>query len=122
MEPPAQPVRRTEVMTDCPTQSELDQFSKRHLSASLHAALKNHLDGCLGCRRIVASLQGEVTLALDDEEVSSIKTEWVSSVLPELEDHPRYRILELLSTGGMGALYKAEHRFLERFVVLKMIR
>src|SRR5262249_24524814 len=34
----------------------------------------------------------------------------------------RYKVLELLDVGGMGAVYKAEHRLLERTVVLKIIR
>src|SRR5262249_9512740 len=41
---------------------------------------------------------------------------------PELFDHPRYRVLELLDVGGMGAVYRADHRLLERTVVLKIIR
>src|SRR5262249_2205964 len=39
----------------------------------------------------------------------------------ELTGHPRYRILELLGAGGMGAVYKAEHRLMERTVALKVI-
>jgi WD40 repeat protein/serine/threonine protein kinase len=43
-------------------------------------------------------------------------------VLPtELADHPRYRVLELVGVGGMGAVYKAEHRLMERPVALKVI-
>jgi serine/threonine protein kinase len=41
---------------------------------------------------------------------------------PELIDHPRYRVLRLLGTGGMGAVYQAEHRVMERLVALKVIR
>jgi serine/threonine protein kinase len=42
-------------------------------------------------------------------------------VPPDLFGHPRYRVLSLLGQGGMGAVYVAEHRLMERCVALKMI-
>jgi WD40 repeat protein len=43
------------------------------------------------------------------------------AVPPELAEHPRYRVLGLLGSGGMGAVYWAEHRLMERPVALKVI-
>src|SRR5205823_1887184 len=44
-----------------------------------------------------------------------------SEVPRELADHTRYRVLGLLGVGGMGAVYRAEHRLMERPVALKVI-
>jgi hypothetical protein len=40
---------------------------------------------------------------------------------PELQHHPRYRVLKLLGQGGMGAVYLAEHLVMGRRIALKTI-
>jgi serine/threonine protein kinase len=39
----------------------------------------------------------------------------------ELVGHPRYRVRRLIGRGGMGDVYEAEHRVMERSVALKVI-
>src|SRR5262249_14072778 len=39
----------------------------------------------------------------------------------ELIDHPRYRVVRRLGAGGMGVVYLAEHRVMERVVALKVL-
>jgi serine/threonine-protein kinase len=44
------------------------------------------------------------------------------AIPPELAGHARYRVVRLLGSGGMGAVYLAEHRVMRRCVAVKIIR
>ena len=45
----------------------------------------------------------------------------VDELPAELREHPRYRIVELIGRGGMGNVYRAEHRLMNRPVAIKLI-
>jgi WD40 repeat protein len=41
---------------------------------------------------------------------------------PQLASHERYRVVRFIGVGGMGAVYEAEHRVMQRPVALKVIK
>src|SRR5689334_8709645 len=45
----------------------------------------------------------------------------IEGLPPELIDHPRYQVVRLLGRGGMGAVFQAQHRLMDRPVALKVI-
>lgn len=49
------------------------------------------------------------------------KTVVADDLPPELRNHPRYRIIEQIGRGGMGNVYRAEHRLMNRPVAIKVI-
>ena len=54
---------------------------------------------------------------------STAKSSSTSEDIPApLAEHPRYEIVRLIGKGGMGDVYEARHRMMERTVALKIIK
>jgi len=109
-------------MSECPSREQIERLIDRRLDPVDQAQVETHISNCESCRETLTSLAPEPTqewstpteleeVALDDD-----------SLPVELSNHARYKILRVLGRGGMGTVYHAQHRLLDRSVVLKVIR
>jgi WD40 repeat protein len=124
-----------------PTPENLTAFGLGRMSDEDSVAVERHLAECATCRRLLETLPndswverlraaaGSVTPPATDpgkpHEAATLTPSPGSGSgtgpAPALNDHPRYRVVKLLGAGGMGAVYQAEHRVMERAVALKVI-
>ncbi|MCA9128281.1 MAG: protein kinase [Planctomycetales bacterium] len=132
-----------------PTRMQLAAFSSGQLAPPEAAKIESHINTCSPCCEtllelkqndtfieLLKNVQAEPTTqsathpCCGGEEAVSDNTAAFSIdqatdcgvTIPEgLRDHPRYRIVEHVGKGGMGEVYKAEHRMMERTVAIKMI-
>lgn len=119
--------------TSHPNRDVLAAFLSGRLAEGQRAQVEEHVAVCPTCcellrslppDRLVAKLREGDTTDLIGETLyagSQPVTTFAPRIPRELADHPRYRVVEQLGMGGMGAVYLAEHRLMERRVAIKVI-
>jgi serine/threonine protein kinase len=118
---------------------QLRAFDQGRLGPNEWTAVEHHLHSCAACGDRLQQLPDqklEDLLGEYEPERMGVETPAGLATPPgptapspraeqdpprELTEHPRYRLQGFLAAGGMGLVFKAEHRLMRRVVALKVI-
>ncbi|UUO06948.1 protein kinase [Blastopirellula sp. J2-11] len=113
-----------------PSRDKLESFFHGTLPEEERQVIEDHVAQCDVCCDILRTtphdpfaqrIHAALSTMHDPSPSPALPNNFNAGVPAELREHPRYRILRRLGQGGMGVVYQAEHRLMERPVALKVI-
>ncbi|MCA9195400.1 MAG: serine/threonine protein kinase [Planctomycetales bacterium] len=120
--------------TECPSQTQLKKYVSGRLSAEDSAILESHFSECERCEQTITALEAEpdslVELVQQSQTDSSANQSRIQSdfggghLWPNFQLPPQvasYELIKQLGCGGMGTVFLARHRSLDRSVAMKLL-
>src|SRR5262245_48995022 len=112
--------------TECLSETTVQQLLAVRLSAEARAAAEAHIAGCSDCRLLISTLARTSMVARPGTEGGSGRpvmpgTPGAGAALQPGAQLFRYRVLEWVGQGGMGAVYAAYDPTLDRRIALKLL-
>ncbi len=117
-----------------PTSTELAAFLNGQVKSESVDAIERHLQSCASCCEVLKTIpddrftklaQRAANLVVEESSVqsSSATAEPRSDDIPEpLRMIQRYEVVERIGRGGMGDVFRAKHKLMNRSVALKVIK
>jgi serine/threonine protein kinase len=115
-------------MTTHPTRQQLSDFGLGKLPFEDAAEIEGHVSSCEECCQWLRQVDNDTLVVLAQQAIRETPlsldiahVEFDDGIPHELREHSRYRVMSLLGEGGMGSVFKAEHKIMGRTVALKVI-
>jgi len=125
-----------------PSNRQLRQFATGKLEASELDRVADHIASCDGCSTQLEEIVAAEIVAADDTLLDNLKeiesaegafelahggsikgaSASEDALAEAIERESKYQILRRLGSGGMGAVFLAEHKVMDRKVAIKVIR
>lgn len=114
------------IRTEHPTAATLQAYLHGRLAPAEAALLDQHLESCESCGAKLGEVGGDTFSELLQQPATQAFTGSLDNLsfdMPEeLRRHSRYLVKDMIGRGGMGVVYRAVHRMMNRPVALKIIR